>query len=347
MLALDRAIRNKPQMADTEFLADNATDDSPLLFGRVLDGNCGGRPVDWSQALQWQPGVPGEVLWVHLDRTRPEVAEWLEQSLGIPEPTAKLLTSDSTRPRAFREGDALVATLRGINFNPGAQPEDMVSMQIWSDGQRLVSLRRHPLQTPRDTLAQIDAGKGPRDAGALLTELTERLVAGMNRSIADMNDQIDQLEDADGKSGEVLGEIVLIRRNCLALQRHMGPQHEALENIAHDAPAWFDQDDRREIAETIDRLHRFLDDINISKESALMLQDELRARALARSDRTSYLLAIIASVFLPLSFFTGLLGINVKGIPSADRPHAFWVVVLICLSIFAVQMFLFRKWKWL
>ena len=79
--------------------------DGPMLIGRVLDGHGGGRPITWEHAQGWQPGVPDEVLWLHLDRTRPEVAEWLQSELAIPEPTAELLTSDSTRPRAFRDGE--------------------------------------------------------------------------------------------------------------------------------------------------------------------------------------------------------------------------------------------------
>lgn len=344
-----RLIGNNAEMPDTVFLTDASTDNTPLLFGRVLDGNGGGRPIEWQDALKWQPGAPGEVLWVHLDRTHPGVSALLQSELHIPRTTAELLVSDETRPRAFREGDTLVSTLRGINFNPGANPEDMVSMQIWSDGKRLISLRRQPLQTPRDTLALIDAGKGPHDAGALVTSLTEFMIIRMNRSIVGMNDQIDLLEavESSGDTDKLLEKIAIIRRNCLGLQRHMGPQHEALELIARDAPEWFEDHDRREIAETIERLRRYLDDINISKESAMVLQDELRARAAARSDRTNYLLTIIAAIFLPLGFVTGLLGINVGGMPGVDRPDAFWIVVGVCFAVFAMQLFLFWKWKWL
>jgi zinc transporter len=316
----------------------------------VLDGRGGGRPIGWEQAQGWQPARPGEVLWLHVCRTAEDVQEWLESEFAIPESTAELLTGEATRPRAFRDGETLVATLRGINFNPGAEPEDMVSMQLWSDGARLVTLRRLPLQTPRDVVAAIDAGKGPLDAGALVTSLTELLVERMNASIIDMNDEIDRLEDLDftvEDAEPLLVKIAVIRRNCLALQRHMGPQHVALEAISRDAPAWFETEDRREIGETIALLRRFLDDIDVSKESAVVLMDELRSRALARSDRTNYLLTIVAAIFLPLSFITGLMGINVGGMPWIDHPYGFWFVVGLCAAILGVQLFLFRKWKWL
>jgi zinc transporter len=331
---------------------DDLVADGPLLFGRVLDGRGGARPIGWAEAQGWKPGVPGEMLWLHLCRTAEGVQAWLQDALAIPEPTAELLTGDASRPRAFREGHILVATLRGINFNPGAQPEDMVSMQLWCDGDRLVTLRRFKLQTPRDTLADLDAGQGARDAGALVTSLIEHLVSKMNSAIVDMNEEIDKLEglepveaDPDG----MLVQISNIRRNCLALQRHMAPQHVALEEISRDAPDWFENHDRREIGETIALLRRFLDDIDISKESAVVLMDELRGRAAAKSERTNYLLTIVAAIFLPLTFLTGLLGINVGGIPGSGDVHrdAFWAVCGLCLAILLVQLWLFRRWKWL
>ena len=94
---------------------DDTQTDTPLLFGRVLNGQGGARAIGWEEAQAWQPAAPGEVMWLHVCRNREGVQDWLESELQIPEPTAELLTSDATRPRAFTEGETLVATLRGIN----------------------------------------------------------------------------------------------------------------------------------------------------------------------------------------------------------------------------------------
>ncbi len=346
---MDRLDQDEQAVDSAESAGDGCDDAHPLLFARVLDGVGAGRPLDWDAARSWQPSQPGEVLWTHLCRNQPGVEEWLEE-LEIPEPTRELLVSDRTRPRAFREGDTLVATLRGINFNPGAEPEDMLSMQLWCDGTRLVTLRRLPLQTPRHVLQMIDRREaGPTDAGALITELAEAMITRMNRSIVDMNDHLDALEESEQEDDaeEMLEKIAVIRRNCLSLKRHMGPMHEALEAISRYAPEWFEQHDRREIAESIDRLRRYLEDLDISKESAVVLMDDIRGRSIARNEQATYLLTIVAGIFLPLGFITGLLGINVGGMPGVDDGNAFWVVVGLCTAILAVQLLLFWKWKWL
>ena len=60
-----------------------------------------------------------------------------------------------------------------------------------------------------------------------------------------------------------------------------------------------------------------------------------------------YMLSIVAAIFLPLSFITGLLGINVGGMPGVESGDAFWITVGALIILLVLQLWLFRKWKWL
>jgi len=78
----------------------------------------------------------------------------------------------------------------------------------------------------------------------------------------------------------------------------------------------------------------------------LVLESEHR-RLSERMNRTMYLLAIITGFFLPLSFLTGLLGINVGGIPGADFPYGFAVACVLIGSIALLQWWMLRRLRWL
>ncbi len=330
-------------------LSEGPAEPHGMLFGCVLDGSGGCRTISWDEACAWRPDAPGEVMWLHLDRTMDDVEDFLEQTLALTEPTLEAMLSNETRPRAFREGDGLVTILRGINFNPGAEPEDMIAMQIWTDANRLITLRRRRLQTPRDVLAELERSEGPKTSGDLLTRLLELMVLKMNHAIIDMNEHIDEMEaDEDHKDTDgMLDKISEIRRNCLALKRHMSPQHEALVEIQRAAPDWLSEENRADIRETVDRLRRYLEDLDVSKESALVLQDDLNNRAADRMNRTMYMLSIVAAIFLPLGFLTGLLGINVGGMPGVEDSDAFWITVVLLVGVLCAQLYVFKKLKWL
>lgn len=336
------------ETAATTTQAEDPPPDGPLLFGGVLDGKGGCTPVDWETARGWSHNGGSETLWLHLDRVYDGLEPWLEDNLDLNVATAELLLSNETRPRAFREDDALITVLRGINFNPGADPEDMIAMQIWCDGKRLITLRRRRLQTPRDVYADLLKGDGPETAGDLFASLIEHLIAKMNRSIVEMNERIDEMEDDDETDTEdLLTEIATIRRNCLALKRYMSPQHEALLHIQKTPPSWLSEENLADIREIGERLHRYLDDLDVSKESALVLQDDLNNRAAAKMNQTMYMLSIVAAIFLPLGFVTGLLGINVGGMPGVDSSYAFWITVGMLALLMGFQFWIFRKLRWL
>ena len=63
-------------------------------------------------------------------------------------------------------------------------------------------------------------------------------------------------------------------------------------------------------------------------------------------DARALLISIVALVFLPLTFITGLLGMNVDGIPYAHQPWAFWGVTGVCLflAILVVGWFVRAHW---
>jgi len=60
-----------------------------------------------------------------------------------------------------------------------------------------------------------------------------------------------------------------------------------------------------------------------------------------------YVLSVVAAVFLPLGFLTGLLGINVGGIPGADNKWAFAIFIVILVGVTFFEIALFKKKKWL
>jgi zinc transporter len=56
-----------------------------------------------------------------------------------------------------------------------------------------------------------------------------------------------------------------------------------------------------------------------------------------------YWLSIVATVFLPIGFVTGLLGVNVGGIPGAETPWAFAGLVAALAILIAVEVWIMRR----
>jgi zinc transporter len=104
---------------------------------------------------------------------------------------------------------------------------------------------------------------------------------------------------------------------------------------------------RMHLREFSDRLAKFLEDLEATRDRATVTQEELNSKNAEKMNRAMYMISIFTVVFLPLGLLTGLLGINVGGLPGVDNPSAFWIVCVIMTTLLAIQWWLFRRNKWI
>ena len=68
-------------------------------------------------------------------------------------------------------------------------------------------------------------------------------------------------------------------------------------------------------------------DLGALTERLKLLQEELAAQLNEQSNRTLFTLTLVTVLALPINIVAGLFGMNVGGIPLAEHPHGFWVLV--------------------
>ena len=296
---------------------------------------------------QWSESP--QPLWVQLDYSDSSHCRWLREGAELQEVVIDALLAEETRPRTTRIGDGLLIALRGVNLNPGADPEDMVSIRLWIDGRRIISTNRRELLSVNDIVEQLASGEGPRNTTDFLVELLDRLTWRMSDTIETMEDRAAELEEdmLEGAHSELRFELANLRRQAITLRRYLSPQRDALSRLATENVGWIDDSARIEIREITDRLIRHMEDLDAVRERSAVSQEELLSRLSEQLNQRMYVLSIVAAVFLPLGFFTGLLGINVGGIPGAVDPAAFRVFSGLLLLAVILQLLLFRLKRWL
>ncbi|MFZ4126281.1 MAG: CorA family divalent cation transporter, partial [Rickettsiales bacterium] len=109
---------------------------------------------------------------------------------------------------------------------------------------------------------------------------------------------------------------------------------------------WLHIADKRLLQECYDRMTRYVEDLDAVRDRAQIVHDELVFSLNDKLNKNTFLLSTISAIFLPLTFFTGLLGMNVRGIPIADNPMAFWYVVAFICVCTGVQIIFFKFSRW-
>ncbi len=334
-------------MADADHATPAADQIDGLIFACKIGADGEPRTAGWVEIESWKPD--DGMMWIHLDITAASARNWLLGKSGLSAPTVSALLEKESRPRAFRGKRGYVAILRGINQNEGAEPEDMVSLRIWCDGHRLITLRDKRLFVPRIVFEQMTVQDiGPRDAPSLFGELVEKLVWQMEGVITEHSDRLDGLElKADESHSSTLSrELADMRSEIVVMRRYIAPQREALGYMTADPPAWLPDDLRPTIREAADRQQRYLEELDALRERAIVIKDDIANRLNEVMNKNMYVISVIAAIFLPLSFLTGLLGINVGGMPGVESSVAFWITCAVMVILLVAELWLFRRLKW-
>jgi zinc transporter len=319
-----------------------------LIFACLLDGKGQARPVGWTGIRDWRK--EDGPLWIHLDRADPAALQWLRADSGLTPVTIEAITAVETRPRVFQGKRGYVGIFRGVNQNKDNEPEDMVSIRLWCDGHRLISLRHRRLLAPRQIFEELtQTGNGPRTAPELFETMISRLIRQTSSVVSDYELRLDGIELNAQRTGdtEVLRELGELRKDAVEVRRFMAPQREALNMLLSDMPAWMPDELRPACRENADRQQRIVEELDALRERALVIKDDVTNRLAETMNRNMYIISIIAAIFLPLSFVTGLLGINVGGMPGLNDNNAFWIACGLLLVLLIGQILLFRKMKWI
>lgn len=321
-------------------------DDGGLIWAFEVDSSGRGQSLGWNE-LGREDG--DGFRWIHLEREADAAHAWLRGPSGLPELAVEALLAEETRPRSTPMGEGLVLILRGVNLNPGADPEDMVSVRVWVDAKRVVTVRRRRLLALQDVRERIVAGRGPRNVGEFVAEVAERLVERMAGVLGGLEEGLDAIEaEAEEISAQASRRKLLeLRRQAIALRRYLSPQRDALARLSTERLPWLGDRERLELREVLDRTTRYVEDLEAARERAAVTHEELASRVSEQLNQRMYALSIVAGVFLPLSFVTGLLGINVAGIPGAET---WWAFVVVCASLAILtlgEVLLFRRLGWL
>lgn len=281
--------------------------------------------------------------WYHCQRDQPGLRGWLMEN-HIPEGIVDSLLADDTRPRfESYDDDNFLIILRGINLNQGSEPDDMLSLRIlWYKG-ALISTRKVPSRAVSTLITQLENGKGPNNLDAVLMSM----INGINRLIADfltpIEDKISELESEEQASLDTLNQLHF---RLLKLRRYLKPQRYVFEDLISADLAMLTHQ-KTQVKNGLDLILRinesiefYMDQINHQLANLAQKQSEIM-------NRNTYLFSIIAGIFLPASFFTGLLGVNIGGMPGVDSPMAFTLFCVALVIVSVIEVVILRKLRFI
>jgi zinc transporter len=310
----------------------------------ILVGDGPIRPIKGEEAALYQgPGF----IWVHIeDGKEDELA--LLVSPDIPDVAANALIATETRPRCDRIEEGAIVNLRGPAAAGIEDADRLVSIRMWVRRGKVNSVTRHRLAATASVVEQMEAGR-IHDPGDLVAAFARTISKELDPQVAALGDALDDCESNMEPRNvyRLRSTIARIRTEAIAFRRFVAPNRDALLTLAALDFDWLADDDRLHIREAADRFARMAEELEAVRERAALLHEQLTDLRAEELDQRGLLLSVFAFIFLPLTFITGLLGMNVEGIPWAHTPWAFWGIVAFCVLVGIVVLAWFARRHWL
>ena len=201
-------------------------------------------------------------------------------------------------------------------------------LSIIRDGERLFTVRRHRIGIVEDACVGIaDHDSDSVSILSVMAELGDEFLDRLAPSLRYTANDLDAVEAGDsGSRAARVDRMAEVRRMLLGLDRHLDPLQGALQRSLLDATARNLNADLEPLRGVQDRANWLEHRVHGQLDRVRVLSDREHVLAMDDLSTSMYRLSWIATIFLPLTFVTGLLGINVGGIPFANEQLGFWFV---------------------
>lgn len=291
-------------------------------------------------------------FWQNMDYKDSETAGRLLQDYELDPTVVEALCDEDTRPRFFVQGNGMAMILRAVNLTSGTEDDDMISLRIWVDEDKIITLEHHNLKAIEDAMHHIEIMKGIKTPTQCFLKIATKLADDIAEVSLDINDRTDDLEseviDLDNLSDfELRGKLSSLRREIIDIRRYLAPQKDVFQNLQNEKIPFINNKNKAIVREISNSIIKAIEDLDYAKDHIAVYHEELQSKVSVNLSRTMYMMSIVTVIFLPLTLITGLLGINVSGIPFAESEYAFAAVCGIMVVICIILIMIMRKLRWL
>jgi zinc transporter len=310
-----------------------------------FDGKGGVEEVGHDRATG---GVPAKGFVVITGNSgTPEFRLWLREQLG--EAQAETMAAPDIRARCTVVEDRATVVLRVARRDQDPDDIKRQAVTVWIErGRVVIATKAHMPE-----LFGIPQWQQSRHAPVTLADLVARMglraADRLEPLVEHVGDVLDELEEEilDGKIPELSARLTRVRRIIINLRRMIWPQRDVLNTLEIEDLSFFSPRDRARLREASGRTARLGEELQSLSERAALVHEQINDARGERMNSTMLILTSVTVIAMPMTVVSGLLGMNVAGIPFSQSPEAFWFVVLGLAAIGSAMVWFMHARKWL
>jgi magnesium transporter len=137
------------------------------------------------------------------------------------------------------------------------------------------------------------------------------------------------------------------KRNIIFLRKNIWPLRELISNLEKEESTLIKKTTRLFVRDLYDHAIHIIDTIETYRDIFSGMLDIYLSSVSNRMNEVMKVLTIIATIFIPISFFAGVYGMNFKYMPELEWNWSYPVFWVFTFLIVVIMLFYFRRKKWL
>lgn len=315
----------------------------PIYFCQ-LDGKGNAATVNKKADVQATVANP---CWIHLDYTKQATIDWINHTELLPPLAKKGLIGHDQIPKEMRFDTDILVTLKGVNVTADNFPDPIVTFRFYIMDKLIISTCNKKIDAIETVEQNLDKGIGPVDVADWLIQISDALTDKANLSFDHIHNRVVELED------NVLNEHMLshkeigrVRKQLIILRRLLVPERDIFVKLATERVSWIDDNDRQHLHDISTRQSHCVSDIDNCLLRISSMMEQINALLTESMNKRIYFMTLFTLIFMPITFLTSLLGVNLAGIPFSDSiwAFAFFSALLLILGVGFVFWLKSKKW---
>lgn len=296
--------------------------------------------------------VKNKRLWIDLQRPNDKDIELVKRKFKLHPTTVEDIKSHNTRIKVEEFRYYLFIVMYDISERNSELHHNEIDIIIGRDF--IITIHPQKLEELQEELDQLKVNN---------KKLTNHFILGTDRILHDiidkvtahyfpimdrLNDEIDELEEtiAENVDKKTLARIINLRKKTVIIKKILNPQKEKISFLAKTKHKFINEESMPYFRDLNDDVIRLAEMNDSFRETINSVYETYMSSISYNMNEIIKILSIISTIMLPLTFITGIFGMNFNYMPWVRDHMGFWFSIAIMVIIGVGMMIFFQKKRW-
>lgn len=294
----------------------------------------------------------GRVTWINVDGVHSkEIIEGLGNHYGIhPLIQEDIMTPDQRPKLDEQEGSVYVVMKMISTANKDHVGFEQISFIIGD--KFVISFQEKPgdcFDVIRERIRQAKGRVRKMGADYLAYALIDTLIDDYYLVLEQYSDNVEKMENELLKepSEKLLNTVFKLKSSITSVRNAIWPVRELISKLEKSESRLISKTTKPFIRDIYDHVVQIIDTVEIVRDRNSSLIDMYMSSMSNKMNEVMKVLTIIATIFIPLTFISGVYGMNFRHLPELEWKYGYFIILGVMALVAFGMLAYFKRKKWL